>query len=55
MHICSWAYANNVECMYNSVPGHSVDCIGFIWGIYTDTVVSSAHEHFSTCGIWEAY
>ena len=25
-------YANNVKCVYTSIPGHIVDCSEFIWG-----------------------
>ena len=39
MHIYSGAYANNVKCMYITVPAHIVDCNRFIGGIYTDTEV----------------
>ena len=42
-HICLWAYVSNVKCMYTSASGHIVDCIEFIWGIYTDIVVSFVH------------
>ena len=36
------AYAKNVKHMYFCVPGNIIDCIWFIWGIYTD-VVSYMH------------
>ena len=39
-HICSGEYANNVKWEYICLPGHIVDCIGFMWGICTDVVVS---------------
>ena len=28
-HICSWSYANNVKCMYNSACGKTFDCSEF--------------------------
>ena len=39
-HICSEAYVNNVKWMYTRAPGHIIDGIEFIWGIYTDIAVS---------------
>ena len=39
----SGAYVNNVKCMYISVPGHIVNCIEFIFIIYTNIVVSYVH------------
>ena len=53
-HICSGACANNVKLMYISVPGHTVDCIGFIWGKYTDIVVSyvAFEGHINCCHIY---
>ena len=42
-HICSGAYANNVECMYTSVPGHTIDYSRFIGGTYTDIVAYYMH------------
>ena len=42
-HICSGAYANNVECMHTSVSGHIVDCSEFKWGIYSNIVDSYLH------------
>ena len=33
----------NVKCIYICVPGHIVECIGFIRGIYTYIVVSYVH------------
>ena len=29
-HICSWAFVNNVKCMYDRVPGQTVFCSEFI-------------------------
>ena len=29
-HICAGVCASNVECIYNSAPGHTVDCSEFI-------------------------
>ena len=29
-HICSWANANNVNCMFMSIPGHTGDGAEFI-------------------------
>ena len=29
-HICSWAYVNNVKCMYTSAPGNTVDSSEFV-------------------------
>ena len=49
------AYANSVKCMYTSVPVHIVDCIGFIWGIYTDIVVSCAHEWIGIYSLYVAF
>ena len=43
-HICSGPYASNEEYMYTSASGHSVECIEFIWGTYTDIVVSYLHK-----------
>ena len=39
----------NPKCMYICVPGHIVDCIAFICGIYTDIVVSyvACEKHIS--------
>ena len=42
-HICSGAYASNVECMYNSTLGHITDCSELIRGIYTAIIVSCLH------------
>ena len=53
MHICSGAYDNNVKWLYTIAPGHIVDCIEFILGIYTDIVVSCAHDLICICSIWE--
>ena len=39
-HICSGAYASNVESMDTSTLGHITVCMQFIKGIYTDIVVS---------------
>ena len=39
-YICSWTFVGNVKCMY---PGYSIDCIEFLWGIYTDKVASHVH------------
>ena len=34
--------------MYTSVPGQIVECIEFIWGIYTDIFASYLHmDYFS--------
>ena len=50
-HICSWTYANNIKCMYSSGHGHIVICKEFIWGIYTNIVVSCTHELIYVCSI----
>ena len=42
-HTCSVPYASIVEYMYTSVYGPIVDCIEFIWGIYTYIIVSYLH------------
>ena len=42
-YICSGGYTNDVKCLYTSVPGHIVDCSGFVWDIYTNIVVSYVH------------
>ena len=39
----SWADGSNMKYMYTSACGYIVDCIEFIWGIYTDTIVSYLH------------
>ena len=43
--------------MYIYVPGHMVDYIGFILGIYTDNIAACAHElHvIDTCGLYVAF
>ena len=38
-----WGHVSNVKYMYISAPGHTVDCIGFISGIYTDIVAPYVH------------
>ena len=48
-NICSGEYVNNVKCMYTSDCGHFVDCIEFIWCIYSNIVVSYV------CMMWLAY
>ena len=50
-HMCLGAYANNVQYLYIIASGHIVDCSEFLWGIYTDTVISSAHEVIGICSI----
>ena len=49
------AYANNVKCMYTSVPGHIVDCSESICGLYPGIVVSCAHELIGICGLYVAF
>ena len=57
-HICLRAYANNVESMHICVPGHIVECTEFIWGLYTDIVVSCglhvAFEEYISVSIYMA-
>ena len=53
--IYSGTYVSSVRCMYTSASGNIVDCIEFIYDIYTDIVVSCAHELIGICGIWGAY
>ena len=44
--ICQWCK------MYNSAPGHTVDCSDFKWGIYTDIARSYGHiKLICICGI----
>ena len=46
-HIQSGEYVSNVKYMYTSAPGHIIDCIEFIWNIYTEIGVPyEAHEVF---------
>ena len=39
-HIYSGPYGNNVECIYTAVPGHTISCSEFFWGIFMDSLVS---------------
>ena len=43
LSIITGTYANNVELMYSSTSGHTVDYSEFIWGLYTDMVVWYLH------------
>ena len=43
-HICYWADANNMKCVYSSVPCHIVECSEFISNIYIDIAVSHVHD-----------
>ena len=45
MHICSGAYANNVECIHISVPCHIVDFSALIQGIYSDIFGLYLHKN----------
>ena len=38
-------YANDLNCMYTSACGDSVDCIEFIRSLYTEIVVSYLHKN----------
>ena len=38
-HICSGAYAINVECVHTNVPGLIVLCSEFIWVIFVASYV----------------
>ena len=53
--ICLGLHGRNVKCMYTSSPGHIIDCIKFIWGMYTDIVFSCAHELTGIYGISMAF
>ena len=43
------------ECMYTSAFGDIIDCFEFIWGIYTDIVVSCTQEVIGICAISMAF
>ena len=55
MHICSGAYANNVQCMCSRVPAHIVDCGGFIGSIYTDIELSCGCKLIGMYGLYVAF
>ena len=54
-HICSGAYAYSVECTHASGCGHSLHCLEFTWGRYSDIVVSCALEVIGICCIYVAF
>ena len=54
-HICSGAYANGRKCMYTGTSGNTVDCSKFVCGVYTDIIVSCAHEVIGICVIYVTF
>ena len=48
-HICLGACVSNVKHMYTNAPGHIIDYIEFVWCIYTDIIISYAHEGCGIC------
>ena len=53
-HICSGTYASKARCMYTSASGHIIDCIEFMWSIYTDSCLICTNELICICRIYMA-